>query len=71
METVTITTQITTCRKCPFFKEGNFSSTDGFDRGADWICQHEKTKGKIIAGFVEWHEENKTPIPKWCPIRTK
>ena len=59
--------EITTCRDCTHFKEGHAQSTDddGFDRGHDWHC----TKAdKIIAGFVEWHEEKKVEIPNWCPI---
>jgi len=68
MKEVTITTKITSCRKCPHFKEGPTESTDGFDSGNDWICNHPKKKGFIIAGFVEWHEVAKTSIPEWCPI---
>lgn len=71
METVTIKTQITSCKQCPFWKEGPRESTDGFDSGNDWICKHEKTKDKVIEPFVEWHEVRKVQIPKWCPIRTK
>lgn len=57
--------EITNCQDCTHFKQGHAQSTDGFDRGHDWHC----TKAdKCIAGFVEWHEENKIEIPKWCPI---
>lgn len=45
------------CNVCPYWKEGQRESTDGFDSGNDWICT--KKKNKIIAGFVEWHEVNK------------
>lgn len=44
-------------------------STDGFDRGHDWMCKAKDNK--IIAGFVEWHEEDKTPVPEWCPVKTE
>lgn len=67
MKQVTIQTTITSCRQCPFFKEGDAQSTDGFDRGHDWICK--KKNGKKIAGFVEWHEVDKIEIPNWCPIK--
>lgn len=70
MNEVLIQTKIKSCRQCPFFKEGPTESTDGFDSGNDWICQHGGKK-KVIAGFVEWHEVNKTRIPDWCPIRLK
>lgn len=66
---VTVKTKIASCKQCPFLEEGPRHSTDGFDSGNDWICKHEKTKNKMIAGFVEWHEVNTTPIPDWCPIK--
>lgn len=64
-----INIEISSCRQCPFFKEGPPESTDGFDRGHDWICK--AMDNKLIAGFVEWHEEDKTPVPEWCPARTQ
>jgi len=63
-----ITLEIKSCKQCPFFKEGPDETTDGWDRGNDWICT---SKNKKIAGFVEWHEVDKTPIPDWCPARTE
>lgn len=62
-----ITIDIASCKQCPFFKEGPLQSTDGWDRGHDWFCKAKDNKQ--IAGFVEWHEEDKTPIPDWCPAR--
>lgn len=58
--------EIDSCSKCPFFKEGPMESTDGWDRGCDWLCT-KTGKDKVIAGFVEWHEKPK--VPDWCPIR--
>lgn len=58
-----------TCQKCPFFEKGPVTSTDGFDRMEDWLCG--KKKNKVISGGVEWHEEDKIPVPDWCPIRVK
>lgn len=66
MKPVTIQTEISSCRQCPFYKEGPRESTDGFDSGNDWICTKADRK---IAGFVEWHEVRKIEIPEWCPIR--
>ena len=63
-----IVIEIKSCRECPFFKITEVSSTDGWDRGEDWYCV--KAGGKI-AGFVEWHEEDKIEIPKWCPCLVK
>lgn len=60
--------EIKTCRQCPFWKEGFPQSTDGFDRGNDWLCAKQN---KIIAGFVEWHEVDKIPVPDWCPSQVK
>jgi hypothetical protein len=65
----TSTIKITSCRKCPFFKEGPNETTDGWDRGNDWICTAKDNK--IIRGFVEWHEVEKIEIPEWCPCLTE
>ena len=59
---------IAICSMCPFFRKGPDESTDGFDRGNDWICTHG-VEEKVIAGFVEWHEESTVEIPEWCPVR--
>jgi hypothetical protein len=66
MNKVVIQTEITSCKQCPYFKEGYPYSLDGFDRGNDWECTKAK---KQISGFVEWHEVNKIKIPDWCPIK--
>lgn len=66
----TIKIEITTCRQCPFFKEGPMQSTDGWDRGHDWICTKMEGERKI-AGFVEWHEIDKIPVPDWCPVKVE
>ena len=70
MRTVKILTEIKSCKSCPFFEEGPYESTDGFDGGNDWFCTHGSKK-RIIAGFVEWHEVSKTEVPEWCPIAVK
>lgn len=64
-----ITLEISTCQECPFFKKGPDESTDGWDRGNDWMCGAKDNK--VISGFVEWHEKNKIPIPDWCPARAE
>lgn len=61
-----VSINIERCDKCPNFKLGPSESTDGFDLGNDWICE---LSGRIIAGFVEWHEENKIKIPDWCEAK--
>lgn len=58
---------ILTCRECPFLETKNQWSSDGWDRMEDWFCSKSNQK---IAGAVEWHEENKIPVPEWCPIKT-
>lgn len=65
----TATIQITSCKQCPFFKEGPTESIDGWDRGNDWMCGAKDDK--IIRGFVEWHEVDKVEIPNWCPSLTQ
>ena len=57
---------ITHCKDCPFKKETNQWSSDGWDRMEDWVC--EKAGGRKIQGAVEWHEINKIKIPDWCPL---
>jgi hypothetical protein len=59
------------CKGCPFFKTGNYWSSDGWDRMEDWICCHPEVGEKKIAGSVEWHEEKKIKVPEWCPIALK
>ena len=43
---------ITECRKCPFKKEINPYSTDGWDMMVDWVCG--KLDNKKIQGAVDW-----------------
>lgn len=70
MKTTTIKTEISSCRQCPFFKEGPTESTDGFDHGNDWICQHENFMPLNKSGnYISFGLVNKTEVPKWCPIR--
>lgn len=57
---------ITHCKDCPFKKETNQWSSDGWDQMEDWIC--EKAGGRKIQGAVEWHEIDKIKIPDWCPL---
>jgi hypothetical protein len=69
-------TEIKSCRDCPNKESTNFWSSDGWDRMEDWECKllpgdGEKNKNKKISGAVEWHEENKIPIPDWCPLDDK
>lgn len=58
---------IKSCKECPNFETKNHHSTDGWDRMEDWFCKKEQ---KIIQGAVEWHEESKIKIPKWCPAKS-
>lgn len=53
------------CEKCPFHKEANPWSSDGWDKMLDWICSATEDNRKV-AGSVEWHD--KIPVPDWCPI---
>lgn len=62
-----ITIEIQSCKQCPFFKTENQWSSDGWDSMVDWICTGI---GKQIEGCVEWHEESKIVVPKWCPIKS-
>ena len=61
--------EIKSCGDCPFKKETNYQSSDGWDRMVDWVC--EKKNDKKIAGAVEWHEEKDVKIPDWCPLLTE
>ena len=55
---------IENCNKCPYKREQNPQSTDGWDRMIDWFCTDAN---RIIQGAVEWHEERHIKIPDWCP----
>lgn len=55
---------ITNCKFCKYHGTRNYYSSDGYDRMEDWYCKKNEQK---IQGAVEWHEENKIPIPDWCP----
>jgi hypothetical protein len=35
----------------------------------DWECTNKNNKK--IQGAVEWHEEKKIEVPKWCLLRIK
>ena len=61
---------VTECRKCPFKKEINPYSTDGFDMMVDWVCTKLRSPDgpTKIQGAVEWHEESKIGQPEWCPL---
>lgn len=61
--------ELNSCKECPYFVRGNPYSSDGFDRMEDWFCKNPELINKKISGAVEWHEENKIPIPDWCPLR--
>jgi len=54
------------CKDCPHKFADNHYSTDGWDRMETWKCK--LAKDRKIQGGVEWHEENKIPIPAWCPL---
>lgn len=66
---VKIAIDIENCSQCPFIKKERHYTADSFEMAFDWFCEAEDNK--IIAGYVEWHEEKKTPIPTWCPKKTK
>jgi hypothetical protein len=65
--------EISSCSKCPHWREANPWSSDGWDRMIDWFCSAtatpESPMGRKIRGAVEWHEEKKIAIPNWCPIK--
>jgi hypothetical protein len=59
--------EIKTCKECPFFEEKRMYTADSWEMPYDWFCK--KAKNRKIAGYVEWHEEDKVEIPKWCPVK--
>ena len=63
----TIKLEIQDCSQCPFLERKTVYTSDSFERPEDWFCK--KNDNKKIAGYVEWHD--KTPVPDWCPIKTK
>ncbi len=65
----TLKIKIKDCRSCPFFKSERYYTDDSFEHANDWFCHHNPKNVKEIAGYVEWHEESKIPIPNWCPVK--
>jgi hypothetical protein len=62
--------EIKTCQECPFLDQERYYSPDSFEAPSyDWYCK--KSDHKRIRGYVEWHEENKIPIPEWCELRVE
>jgi hypothetical protein len=70
MKTTSIILQINTCKECPFFKKVAVlaSLDDDLSNQSQWMCKKEYP-AKVISKYVEWHQENKTPVPDWCPIK--
>ncbi len=58
-----------TCQNCPFRKDGNHWSSDGWDRMVDWLCGN--SNDRVIQASVEWHEERKIETPDWCPLEKR
>ncbi len=67
MEKVKIQIEISSCQKCLHFIERPYPTADSWERAHNWHCS--KMHNKKIAGYVEWHDEDKIGIPEWCPIR--
>ena len=60
--------EIKTCQECPFLEQERYYSPDSFEAPSfDWYCK--KSSHKRIRGYVEWHEEDKIPVPDWCELR--
>lgn len=62
-----IIVEINNCKECPHFKEERYYTGDSWEIAHNWFCKKENNKK--IAGYVEWYEEKKVPIPDWCPIK--
>ena len=61
--------EIKSCQECPFFERKRYYTADSWEQAYNWYCK--KNENKKIAGYVEWHEESKVKIPKWCPAKVK
>lgn len=61
-----ITIDIKSCQECPHFHSETISTGDSWDRPEKWTC---KKANKVIDGYHDWYD--KTPIPEWCPIKSK
>lgn len=62
----TIKLKIKNCQDCPFFKSERYYTPDSFEDASNWFCGKNNMK---IAGYVEWNEESKIPVPTWCPAK--
>ena len=64
----TIKLEIKTCQECPFFNQERFYTGDSWEHAFNWFCTKEEPE-KIIANYVEWHEEKGIKVPDWCQIK--
>lgn len=63
MKKTKIVLELNTCQECPFFEKNECDSWAKYD----WFCS--KVDHKKIRGYVSWNEEDKVPVPEWCPIK--
>lgn len=33
-----------------------------------WVCYAKSSRGRKIAGYIEWSSEEPKEIPEWCPL---
>jgi len=75
-----INLEIENCKGCPFFEATRYCTADTWETAFNWYCKHpttmkdghetdEYSKGKKIAGYVEWMDEKHIKVPDWCPIK--
>jgi len=62
---VKIEVEIESCANCPFVKIEKVYTGDSWEDVQKWMCTKENNK--IIHSYHEWND--KTEVPKWCPIK--
>jgi len=69
MKEQSIKLKVKTCQQCPFFLSERAYTADSFEMCFNWFCNKEEKKK--IRSYVDWNEEDKVPIPEWCPVLMK
>lgn len=64
-----IKVEIKSCRDCPFFRRERYWTEDSWETAFNWFC--DKSEGRKIQGYIDWHEESKVKIPEWCTALIK
>lgn len=63
-----VTFKIDNCMKCPFHFVDKIFTDDSWNHEEGCYCK--KSDNKLV-GADDWHLEEYTKIPDWCPLLNK